>query len=134
MQARGKVTAGPGASRPAPADLREPNTLEGIYTSAQARRGREVFEDVCADCHQVEDWQDDLFLARWNGESVYRFWTYIWERMPNGEPPYSLPRESVSDVLSYILELNGVPAGTEEFGSDEDAVAEHWLYWGELGG
>ena len=126
--------AGSADAGPAPAELREPNTLDGIYTAAQAERGRQLYEDVCADCHQLEEWQDDLFLARWNGESVYRFWTYIYERMPNGAPPYSLPRASVSDAVSFILSLNGVPAGTQEFGSDEDAVAEHWLYWGPSAG
>lgn len=115
------------------ADLRQPNTLSGIYTAEQALRGRQAYEEICSECHQTEEWQEDLFRARWNGESVYRFWNYIYERMPNGAPPYSLPRETVSDAVAYILQLNGVPAGNEEFGSDEDSVAEHWLYWGELG-
>jgi hypothetical protein len=115
-------------------ELRQPNTLEGIYTPAQAQRGRRAYEEICSECHQTEEWQEDLFRARWNGESVYRFWTYIYERMPNGAPPYSLPRETVSDAVAYILQLNGVPAGSEEFGSDEEAIAEHWLYWGPVGG
>ncbi len=118
----------------AAADLRQPNTLEGIYTAEQAQRGRQAYEEICSECHQTDEWQEDLFRARWSGESVYRFWTYIYERMPNGSPPYSLPRETVSDAVAYILQLNGVPAGAEEFGSDEESVAEHWLYWGELEG
>lgn len=118
----------------AAAELRQPNTLEGIYTPAQAQRGRQAYEEICSECHQTDEWQEELFRSRWSGESVYRFWTYIYERMPNGAPPYSLPRETVSDAVAYILQLNGVPAGSEEFGSDEEAIAEHWLYWGELGG
>jgi mono/diheme cytochrome c family protein len=125
---------GRAAADPSAADLKQPNTLVGIYTAEQAQRGREAYEEICSECHQTDEWQEDLFRARWNGESVYRFWTYIYERMPNGAPPYSLPRETVSDAVAYILQLNGVPAGAEEFGSDEEAIAEHWLYWGELGG
>jgi mono/diheme cytochrome c family protein len=129
--------AGPDApapvTSPAAADagveLKEPNTLAGIYTPAQARRGRQVYEEICSECHETEEWQDELFLARWNGESVFRFWYYIFEQMPNGAPPYSLPREQVSDVVTYILELNGVPPGPRELGSDDEAVSEHWLYW-----
>lgn len=112
------------------AELREPNTLEGIYTPAQAARGRQVFENICSECHKTEEWQDDGFRARWNGESVYRFWFYIYEQMPNGSPPYSLPRDQVSDVLTYILELNGLPPGDAELGSDDDSIDQHWLYWG----
>ena len=130
-------TPGPAAS-PVPAspavstgaELKEPNTLEGIYTPAQARRGRQVYERICSECHETEEWQDDLFRARWSGESVFRFWYYIFEQMPNGAPPYSLAREDVSDVVTYILQLNGVPAGDGELGTDDDAVGAHWLYWG----
>ena len=132
---------GSGASEPpAPVDpptlsgatveRREPNTLEGIYTAAQAQRGRRVFEDTCSTCHSTEEWQDELFLARWDGESVYRFWFFMYERMPDDAPPYSLPREQVSDVLTYILQLNGLPSGDGELGSDDDSTGQHWLYWG----
>jgi hypothetical protein len=110
-------------------ELREPNTLEGIYTPAQADRGRMVYENICSNCHTTEDWQDEAFLARWDGESVYRFWTYIYEQMPEGEPPYSLPRQDVSDVLTFILELNGLPPGNGELGSDDDSIDTHWLHW-----
>ena len=133
--------AGAGVSEaPAPVDsptpsgatveLREPNTLEGIYTAAQAQRGRLVFENICSACHTTEEWQDELFLDRWEGESVYRFWFFIYERMPGDAPPYALPREQVSDVLTYILQLNGLPSGDVELGSDDDSIDEHWLYWG----
>ncbi len=132
---------GAGASEaPAPVDSptpsgatvepREPSTLDGIYTAAQAQRGRRVFETTCSACHTTEDWQDELFLARWEGESVYRFWFFIYERMPDDAPPYSLPREQVSDVLTYILQLNGLPSGDGELGSDDDSIDQHWLHWG----
>lgn len=119
----------PTADAPAPAS-EEPSTLDGIYTVAQAERGRLVFEEICSQCHETQEWQDDGFLARWEGESVYRFWFYIYEQMPNGSPPYSLPREQVSDVLTYILQLNGLPPGDEELGSDDDSIDQHWLRWG----
>ena len=130
---------GAGASEaPAPVDSpsgatvesREPSTLDGIYTAAQAQRGRRVFENTCSVCHKTEDWQDGLFLARWEGESVYRFWFFIYETMPDDAPPYSLPREQVSDVLTYILQLNGLPSGDGELGSDDDSIGQHWLHWG----
>lgn len=113
--------------------MREPNTLAGIYTVAQAERGRAVFDDICSTCHNAEEWQDEGFKARWNGESIYRFWSWIYERMPDDAPPYSLPREQVSDVLTYILQLNGLPAGDTELGSDDDSIDQHWLYWSAAG-
>lgn len=115
-------------------ELREPNTLEGIYTPEQAGRGRMVYENICSNCHNTEDWQDEAFLARWDGESVYRFWTYIYEQMPEGEPPYTLAREDVTDVLTFILQLNGLPSGDAELGSDDDSIDQHWLHWRAPGG
>jgi mono/diheme cytochrome c family protein len=109
----------------------EPSTLDGIFTPAQAARGRQVYEGVCSDCHGTEEWTDAAFLRRWNGESVYRFWYFIYERMPDGEPPYSLPREHVTDVLTYILQLNGLPTGEAELGTDDDSIDDYWLYWSE---
>ncbi|MGI9629138.1 MAG: c-type cytochrome [Longimicrobiales bacterium] len=133
----GSVPAEAGAPTPAAApeeeaaaEASEPSTLDGIYTPAQAVRGLQVFQNTCSECHAIEDWQDEYFLARWEGESVFQFWYYIYEQMPNGSPPYSLPREDVSDVLTYILELNGLPPGDVELGSDDDSIDQHWLNWG----
>lgn len=133
----GSATAEPAApaaaaaAAPATSGSDESSTLDGVYTEAQALRGRKVFEDTCSACHQTEDWQDDLFLARWEGESVYRFWYYIYETMPDDMPPYALPREQVSDVMTYILQLNGLPSGDTELGSDDDSIDQHWLRWGK---
>ena len=131
-------TPEPVASTPAPAeapasDLKTPNTLEGIYTPAQAERGAQVFANICSECHETVEWEDELFLARWEGEAIYRFWHYIFERMPHGSTPYSLPRQSVTDVVTYILQLNGVPAGDTELGTTDDDIDDHWLYWGTSG-
>ena len=111
----------------------EATTLDGVYTSDQARRGYNVYRQICSNCHEPPDWQDDAFLARWNGESVYRFWYYIYEQMPEGEPPYTLSREQVTDVVTYIFQLNALPEGAAELGSDEDSIDDHWLYWGGVG-
>ena len=107
----------------------EPSTLDGIFTVAQAERGAAVFTSICADCHETVEWQDDAFRARWDGESIWRFWHYIYEQMPDGEPPYTLPRQQVTDVLTYILQLNGLPPGDMELGSDDDSIDDHWLRW-----
>jgi hypothetical protein len=107
-----------------------PSTLDGIYTDVQADRGQAVYDNLCSNCHEAEDWLDPAFLARWNGESVYRFWNYIYQNMPEGEPPFSVPREQVTDALTFILRLNGLPTGNEELGADEDSIDDHWLIWG----
>ena len=76
----------------------EPNTTDGIYTVAQARRGLEVFNEICSECHETKDWTDAAFLERWEEASVYRLWYWIYERMPHGRPG-SLSRQQVTDAL-----------------------------------
>ena len=125
--------AAPAPTEVAPTSDLSPSTMDGIYTPAQAERGVKVWENVCSECHDPVDWTETAFRERWNEDSVYRFWYYIYERMPEGSVPYSLPRQDVTDVLTYILQLNGVPAGDTELGSDDDSIGEHWLVWGTPG-
>ena len=55
--------------------------MDGVYTAAQAQRGEGVFRAVCSECHEPADWTDQGFLNRWNEDSVFRLWYYIFERM-----------------------------------------------------
>ena len=106
----------------------EPNTTDGIYTEAQAARGRQVFGEVCAECHAPEDWTQEAFLARWEEASVFRLWYWIYERMPHGNPG-SLTRVQVTDALTYIFELNGLPPGPSELADDDDSIDDYWIIW-----
>ena len=103
--------------------------MDGVYTAAQAARGRGVFESVCSECHEPSDWTDTAFLDRWNEDSVFRFWYYIFERMPHGEP-MTLSRVQVTDAVAYIFQLNGLPTGAVELGTDDDDLDNHWIIWG----
>lgn len=106
----------------------EPTTADGIFTSAQADRGEQLFQDVCSECHDQADWTEPGFRGRWEDQSVFQLWYYINDRMPYDDP-WSLSREQVTDVLTYILELNGLPAGDAELGTDDDSIDDFWIAW-----
>ena len=106
----------------------EPNTTHGIYSEAQAARGRQVFEQICAECHLTADWTQSAFRERWEEASVFRLWYWIYERMPHGNPG-SLTREQVTDALSYIFQLNGLPPGPSELANDDDSIDDYWIIW-----
>ena len=122
--------AAPAPSQPTAAveESADPTTADGIFTMAQADRGLELFEETCAECHDVEDWTDAGFQGRWEGESVFQLWYYINDRMPYDDP-WSLSRQQVTDVLTYILELNGLPAGDSELATDDDSIDDYWIAW-----
>jgi len=124
------------ASAPAPAQQpaaeeapsADPTTADGIFTIAQAARGHDLFVASCAECHDVEDWTDNSFKGRWEEQSVYQLWYYINDRMPYDDP-WSLSRQQVTDVLTYILQLNDLPAGEAELATDDDSIDDYWIAW-----
>ena len=122
----------PAAESRAPATPRskadEPNTTDGIYSEAQAARGRQVFEEICTECHVPADWTQPAFLERWEEASVFRLWYWIYGRMPHGNPG-TLTREQVTDALTYIFELNGLPPGQNELADDDDSIDDYWIIW-----
>jgi len=106
----------------------EPSTLDGVYTAEQAQRGFDLYSAECSECHETADWQEGGFLGRWADQSVYRLWYYINDRMPYDDP-WSLSRQQVTDVLTYILQLNDLPTGENELGADDDSIDDYWIVW-----
>jgi mono/diheme cytochrome c family protein len=89
------------------------SVLDGVFTDAQAERGRDVFRAVCAECHESREFRGERFLLSWDGSSVGRFTDRLVSTMPDGAPG-SLPPGDYLDVTAYILRLNGFPAGPRE--------------------
>ena len=97
---------------------------DGIYTEAQADRGRERYRAVCGYCHR-----DDLsgggseagapalrgpfFLNQWRGRPLVDLFVTIGTTMPQQDPD-SLRAQVVIDIVSYLLKQNGMPAGDTE--------------------
>ncbi len=106
----------------------EPSTADGIFTAAQAERGHELFRAVCSECHDAADWTETGFKNRWEDQSVFQLWYYINDRMPYDDP-WSLTRQQVTDVLTYILQLNGLPTGDAELATDDDSIDDYWIVW-----
>ena len=96
------------------------SVLEGVYTEEQARRGEKITNDVCGDCH-MEDWFTGSLLESWAGATVEMLYELISTTMPEDRPG-SLERQQYADVLAYIFELNGLPAGQGELSAKKEAL------------
>ena len=90
----------------------------GVYTAAQAESGRAVYERECAACHQ-SNLQGSFEAPQLAGDSFLRFWAdlspgdlfvRISGSMPPGEEG-ALTGEEYLDVVAYLLQANGAPAG-----------------------
>lgn len=115
-------------AQPAETGNDEASTLDGIYTLAQAERGEQVYTELCSECHDTADWTETAFLGRWEDQSTFQLWYYINDRMPY-DNPWSLSRQQVTDVLTYILRLNDLPTGPTELGTDDDSIDQYWIAW-----
>jgi mono/diheme cytochrome c family protein len=103
-----------------------PKIWTGVYSAAQAERGKTNFTGSCARCHLADlsggtgpSLKGERFITAWQDESLYRLFTKIRDTMP---PNFgtTLTEEAKLDVITYILQSNGFPAGSAELTLDQD--------------
>ena len=130
MSGSAAETAGGGAAFPAAAvQETTSSTLDGVFTSAQARRGRRVYNQNCASCHgqQLRGGEMAPGVA---GRDFIVFWTEIpvgslFERVRMTMPedgPGRLSDQEYSDVVAYMLDRNDYPSGETELPVDKAAL------------
>ena len=89
---------------------------DGVYSDEQAQRGRTVYDTKCASCHDGSSMgpqlKDDTFLEDWENKNVRTFYSRILSTMPENEPG-SLSENEVLDVIAYLLQAHGFPAGAK---------------------
>jgi mono/diheme cytochrome c family protein len=93
------------------------STVDGVFTSAQATRGANVYNMLCQSCHSAESHTGTPFRNNWVGKPLAELFAYISSEMPKTEPG-SLTPEDYTLVLAYILKMNGMPAGRRALTAD----------------
>ncbi|MEP7381341.1 MAG: HupE/UreJ family protein [Gemmatimonadota bacterium] len=108
-----------GWSAPAMAQANEPtrSTLSGVYTDAQAARGKDIYVGTCRECHVPASHTGVVFKNSWGGRRLSDLLAYMTEKMPKNSPG-SLTGEEYAAVTAYILMLNGFPSGDVELPYD----------------
>jgi mono/diheme cytochrome c family protein len=116
----GTPAAAPAPSAPAaaaPAPAAGAGALAGIYSAAQANRGRDQFRSMCAECHTVPEFSDPAFKTKWARRSVGDLYEFIHTSMPDSAPGILTEQQAV-DLVSYILQLNGIAPGSAQLPPD----------------
>ncbi len=104
-----------GAQQPAPGAGR--STLSGIYTYAQANRGKNIYAGMCRSCHTPASHTGVTFATWWEGRQLSDLFAYVSQMMPKNAPA-TLSKEEYADVVAYLLRMNGFPVGDEELPTD----------------
>ena len=97
-------------------------TNSGVYTAAQAERGKKVFEAKCTACHDTARFTGDVFLDVWDGKPLKDVWDIASGTMPEDNPG-SLPQQEYGDIIAFFLSLNQFPTGETELKGEAAAMA-----------
>jgi len=92
--------------------------LDGVYTTAQAERGHVAYESRCIQCHEGQEADgpqltNKAFLDRWREDTLEPLFTFVKTTMP-GNTPGGLEPRVYADIIAFLLEANGLPAGPRE--------------------
>jgi cytochrome c5 len=98
----------------------EPRIWQGVYTGAQADRGKSNYNSSCLRCHgdtlqgnTAPALSGDRFFTTWGNEPIASLFAKIRDTMP---PNFgtSIDDQTKLDIVAYILQTNGYPGGSGE--------------------
>jgi cytochrome c5 len=93
---------------------------QGVYSDAQATRGKAAYVAVCLRCHAPDltgvtapALTGDRFMQSFGGEPIDRLFLKVRDTMP---PSFGtvIDDQTKLDIVSYILQNNGFPAGAAD--------------------
>ncbi len=91
---------------------------DGVYTEAQADRGKAAYGTSCSGCHALTSegkapLVGDAFWKSFAQKSVGDLLEFVSANMPNGNAR-SLSESTYGDIVALILKSNGFPSGNTE--------------------
>jgi hypothetical protein len=96
-------------------------TMDGVYTLAQATKGRDVFAASCQSCHTPTQHSGPPFRNKWFGKSLGELFAYLRKEMPKNEPG-SMSEEDYVRALAFLLRMNGMPTGSTPLTGDSASL------------
>ena len=102
---------------------------DGVYSGAQAARGKVLYDAQCAFCHQSDlrgqgfapGLIEDVFTSRWQDGNLGELFTIVKATMPQDKPT-SLTDDEYTAIVAYLLQANRFPAGQQELHPDPAAL------------
>ncbi|MEX0617424.1 MAG: c-type cytochrome [Pseudohongiellaceae bacterium] len=98
------------------ASAQEKTLHDGVFTEAQAKAGEAVYEQRCVTCHDMQYYSN--VLSSWQSQPLLYLWEAIMGQMP-ADNPGSMMFSEYTEVLAYILDGNGFPAGDTPLDPDQ---------------
>jgi S-disulfanyl-L-cysteine oxidoreductase SoxD len=104
---------------------------DGVYTPQQSDRGKALYTMQCSSCHgtalegtgQAPPLAGPDFKGDWNGQTADDLFEKMQTSMP-ADQPGKLSRAQNADILAFLLNSNGFPAGQTELSTDAALLAK----------
>lgn len=109
------------------------------FTADQAAAGETAYRTQCAVCHgeNLSDGEfgpplsGSAFRGNWSGVTLDELFNYAADNMPPNNPG-SLSSETVAQLVSYILEANGLSATTRDLADDPELLTGVVMFDGPI--
>ena len=96
---------------------------DGVYTEAQAERGRVLYMQSCSRCHGADlsgSFETPPLVGRfmpyWSGSTLDVLFDYVSTAMP-AHNPGALSAGANTDIVAFMLKSNDIPSGSKELGT-----------------
>ena len=107
------------------------SVLDGVYTGAQATRGKVLYTQLCTVCHgdpptgtpMAPGLAGDDFLASYNGMTAADLFAKISKTMP-ADDPGTLKPQGTADLIAFLFGANKWPEGGMELPADLAALKQ----------
>ena len=102
---------------------------DGVYSEAQADRGRTAYARHCASCHaadlsgslEARPLAGSRFMQDWSEDTVDTLYRRVRNLMPFDDPA-TLPDDIYLDSVAFVLQYNGFPPGEADL--DPERLAD----------
>jgi PQQ-dependent dehydrogenase (s-GDH family) len=99
------------------------------FTAEQAARGKTAYDANCVSCHGPDlisanygpPLAGPYFDGKWVGQTAGALYKHTHDRMPPSRPG-QLGDDTYADLVAYILQVNGLPAGDAALPTDLDQL------------
>jgi quinoprotein glucose dehydrogenase len=103
---------------------------DGVFTAGQAKDGAALYQTHCAECHgeslggveSAPALTGVSFNSKWEGVPLGDLFERMRVSMPPGKVG-SIPRPDYADILAFMLQRSGMPAGEAALGGEKAALS-----------
>ena len=125
------LAAGAGQAHAPVQQTQTRTTWSGVYSAAQAARGEAAYPEHCSSCHGTDlsgggfapALNGTTFNSAWNDLTLDDLLDRIRTTMPQDKPG-TLSRAVSADIVTFILQKGGFPAGETELAPQQENLKQ----------